>query len=1020
MVSQKHLFDKGMAHKLTGRNLSVSSGRVSYLHGYNGPSMTIDTACSSSLVCTHVATRLMEEGNLSSVRVGSAMISLSPEVVKCLAAASMTSEHGRSRTLDQQANGYGRGEATAFLSISRSANGQAIIESTAVNQDGRSAALTAPNGPSQIVLLDQLYNKSLIAPFDTCLHELHGTGTQLGDPIEINAIAKFHHLCMGKDIDRLPLNLAATKTIFGHSEPVAGCVGIYAIITQLTQLCCDPLLHLNQVSPHVTQALAKVSTQVTPHRCRAPLIQKNEQYISSISGFAFQGTNSSTLFRSNRHEGITVVGKSLQKLEFYKGVMRWFVGKTHPWIVPAISPELDQLWAVNHRTIEMSKMMEHRIFGNPLLPGMAIFRMMSDTIEMSCSYPGGSLVQLLAKSSISIPISLRQNIDLYLRFSADGSTVSTVGKSFFREEQFATGHCVRGSHVRYKDKLIKNRPPPYQINLLSSLKLVVSIGNLCVDDINHAANFPSIESMDASTHLAAYGECSTGVNVSIPVACDLQYMESGIMKSDIKDRVAICADDTSNECKRDYVISHDISHTMRLICLRSKQVHNQRNNQSVVSHIKHQYLINSYTRQTSPVSELPTVTIPRVNKNGFITSWSDELDKWVLSLSLLVQEYIRAHIRYRTTNFFLPDKKGKQLILGQMSVASNELRLQNQVTEYNQYGMGFSTHCQTSLAVSYSQRSQKSTEMNNFRCPHEPSPTIVIGGTKGIGLLFSEWAAQTIRTPSLPIHILGRAGFASGPICREAQAVSISSYNCSLLSDNNALVERLLTTNISKCTVFYSAGVTNDRYYMTSDLKSYRTTFAPKYVGLKALTVVLTPKTPLLSLISTSTMSIDIGNVGQGNYIAANSAMEIQSQNLLDFGMPSRSIRYGPWRGLGLLLMRENAMKALARMGLIAMTPFQGLQATIDFLTSKETASSIGILNTQNLPSKLSDHFQDRHGLPERFENKIQSPVKALRESDIVINDQSILYHTIHNILKDVLGLDHVSDDEPFFEVRTS
>ena len=141
----------------------------------------------------------------------------------------MLAEDGRCKTLNDTANGYARGEGCGTVLIGTNgpregqpfANIQAILRSTAVNQDGRSASLTAPNGPSQVKVMKQACREAGIKPGDISMVEMHGTGTGLGDPIEVGGLqetqgaGRLGVLCLG-----------AAKSNIAHLEGAAGIVGL--------------------------------------------------------------------------------------------------------------------------------------------------------------------------------------------------------------------------------------------------------------------------------------------------------------------------------------------------------------------------------------------------------------------------------------------------------------------------------------------------------------------------------------------------------------------------------------------------------------------------------------------------------------------------------------------------------------------------------------------------------------------------------------------------------------------------
>ncbi len=1027
-VAERHLNGQGVALRLTSRNFSIASGRISYFHGYTGPCMTIDTACSSSLVGVHVAGKILHDDRLQSVRVGSAMLSLSPDVVKCLASASMTSDHGRSRTLDIQANGYGRGEATAFLSISRGGDGMAVIKGSAMNQDGRSATLTAPNGPSQVNLLKSVYHNCGILPSDTNLHELHGTGTQLGDPIEVHALVTFQAAQKKAGQKDIPLYLSATKTVFGHSEPVAGSVGIHSLINQMDNYFRDPLLHLTQVSVHVSQALQKTPRAMIPSRTKGTHIMEQDTSYASVNAFAFQGTNASIILSSNH----APICESLIHKRFtgFNRSKQWFIDKYHPTSLPIFSGSMDEKWLVDIKGNQMSKMKDHNVFGKALLPGVAIFRFMLDVADLSYLDSQGKYISLL-RSSIHAPISLERDLELQITISRESSKICAwVGMAFGKHE-FASGYCGQISETFRMSKTENKDSAIYACLSGTECKdqrWGISIASLYCTDLVETINLPCIESIDASTHLAAYTECISGLGVSIPISCDALHIKpmhylSGRQKMEGS---ASCLDLDTIECKRDYILAYHPENFAQMQSLTSKRIQIKSKESSLVSYLSQEDQLISPVDILREMRNKSHPGIPQVNRGTIRVPKNEICGTWYLRLMMLLQEYIRTQMQTETLTFILPSTSERKLVEGQLRVASRELGLQSKVVQFNPNGTSMSHLYKTSTHMTASKVFETRATLQIPGSVLEGA-TVVVGGTNGIGLLYCQWAANYNVGRCFPIYALGKGGYIRGSTGHEASkaySLSISSYNCSSSSDNNALLSQLWgAMQGTKCSIFYSAGVTRDTYYMTSSVQSYRTTFSPKYGGYRALTGVITPRLPCLELFSTSSMAIDIANIGQANYIASNTSMEILSDTLRHCGLKSRFARFGPWKGLGLLYQKETTVDDLSRQGLVAMSPLQGIRAIINFLTSELANSSLGILKPQSNSSILWKAPPSPRKAQEGRKSPLSNAMVCSRaqseteDQDDMIN-QKELYIKIRTTIQEVLGVEHMSDDSPFFEVR--
>jgi 3-oxoacyl-(acyl-carrier-protein) synthase len=265
---------------------SVSSGRLSYLFNLSGSSVAVDTACSSSSVALHLAFREVMSGACDGGIASGVNAILSPRKTLMFNLSGMLSSDGRCKTLDASASGYVRSESCTTVLIQRSemAMSQYVIgyiAGTAVNQDGRSAGLTAPNGPAQErAIAGALVDASVIP--DTYAVSMHGTGTELGDPIELGAVIKLFR--------NASVSLVATKGALGHAETGAGLVGLAGLLEQQGDRALPPMVHLRALNSHVVSLTSQSSASIVVPRAWAPgNLQRND--IGGTSAFAFQGTN---------------------------------------------------------------------------------------------------------------------------------------------------------------------------------------------------------------------------------------------------------------------------------------------------------------------------------------------------------------------------------------------------------------------------------------------------------------------------------------------------------------------------------------------------------------------------------------------------------------------------------------------------------------------------------------------------------------------------------------------------------
>src|SRR5438093_2060099 len=204
----------------TGNLLSAAAGRLSYVLGLHGPSMAVDTACSSSLVALHLACQALRNHECQVALAGGVNLMLNPDVTANCCRGRMLAPDGRCKTFDAAADGYVRGEGCGVLVLKRLTDAQAagdrvlaLVRGSAVNQDGRSSGFTAPSELAQQAVIGKALKAAQISAADVGYLEAHGTGTALGDPVELHAAAA----AFGPDrpADR-PLVVGSVKTNIGH------------------------------------------------------------------------------------------------------------------------------------------------------------------------------------------------------------------------------------------------------------------------------------------------------------------------------------------------------------------------------------------------------------------------------------------------------------------------------------------------------------------------------------------------------------------------------------------------------------------------------------------------------------------------------------------------------------------------------------------------------------------------------------------------------------------------------------
>ena len=278
------------AYNATGNSLNVIAGRLSFTYGLEGPSKIIDTACSSSLVAIHDAIQALRTSECSFAIAGGVNVMVRPETFVMLCKAKMLSEDGYCKTFDAQADGYVRGEGCGVIILKRLSdalkdkdNILAVLKGSAVNQDGASSGLTVPRGPSQEAVIEQALDNARLKAEQVSYIEAHGTGTSLGDPIEVAALGNVY----GKAHEKKPFILGTVKTNIGHLESAAGIAGVIKVILSLQHKAIPQHLHFNTINPHIdlTSIHAKLPLQLTDWKTGTQL------RAAGVSSFGFSGTN---------------------------------------------------------------------------------------------------------------------------------------------------------------------------------------------------------------------------------------------------------------------------------------------------------------------------------------------------------------------------------------------------------------------------------------------------------------------------------------------------------------------------------------------------------------------------------------------------------------------------------------------------------------------------------------------------------------------------------------------------------
>ncbi|MGG4102530.1 SDR family NAD(P)-dependent oxidoreductase [Paenibacillus lautus] len=290
---------KGNPLALPGLPASIAN-RVSYFFNFHGPSMTIDTMCSSSLTAIHLASQSLLSGECKVSIAGGVNVSIHPNKYLYLSQGKFISGRGRCESFGEGGEGYVPGEGVGAVLLKPLSKAIAdrdqiygIIKATAINHGGKTNGYTVPNPKAQSSVIGRAFKKAGIEPRTISYMEAHGTGTSLGDPIEITGL---HNIFQEYTGDKQFCALGSAKSNIGHCESAAGIAGLTKVLLQLKYKQLVPSLHSRVLNPNIDFSQTPFVVQQELAEWKRPVLDLNgvrKEYprIAGISSFGAGGSN---------------------------------------------------------------------------------------------------------------------------------------------------------------------------------------------------------------------------------------------------------------------------------------------------------------------------------------------------------------------------------------------------------------------------------------------------------------------------------------------------------------------------------------------------------------------------------------------------------------------------------------------------------------------------------------------------------------------------------------------------------
>ena len=972
----------GSSLMATGHATSVAAGRLSFTYNLNGPSISIDTACSSGLVALQYAHSNLRIKNSDQALVAGVSAPMDAETTLLFAAAGMMATDGRCKTLDAKADGYVRSEGCLVMALKTIASHEgnndvlSVVAAAAVNQDGRSSSLTAPHGPSQQAVLTTASLECGSKPGNIEYFEIHGTGTSLGDPIEIGALCSV--VKRYKERPKPRAGIGTSKSQLGHAETVAGLFAVERLIGNMVHKKCPESLHVVQVNAHLISFLDEF--QLYRENATNICVAANGQLLAGASSFAFQGTNAHCILWQQNES----CPEKTTARRYFKGKRILHLSPPHHFLESVSLTGTVSVFATDLRQVKSSYLLDHIVYDRNLLPGVsmldgmlaAVRAMLSSVVDRDDTklFDGNFMIPFVLSNSeldmTSIAIDAKGEVS-FLRKGVLHPTNHCWAQVGFAMSEFDNRDlCPCNGHQKRRCLLFSHLLPQNK-NTFFSIGSVVPL----------YATRRAAPSFDATLHLASTGEQNTSTKAFIPSTVGIydcigtpgaKYWKGWAicrLPSAAKSELVSAAELREDNHASSFIIEGLVSLPFRaqghVPILKSfggnetsihlyEFVHHASSLDKVgeAVSLRGQLGLGSAVRMETEQVEFKISSCMMCDENfsrhissvlALVKSCTGGFLSTALPRSSIQQSPVGSMkssgaASYIASSAILPMLKTlnlerldcvESLVGGWFNdTSTSDKVLREPISSTSVLSDNSLVSVPRLRAITKSISSVPSADIIAAGCH---STFIITGASGSLGKKVAAWIVTGLRFAK--VLLLQRhtketdASFTNTPI----EVESISSN-----LDHDSL-DQSIQSGYACPVFFHCAGILWDGMVASQTAQAFRVTHTPKLAALRTMS-------PLLEIIATKTITLFssiaalFGNPGQANYSAANGTMDGWCSLARAAGLSTLSVQWGPWAGGG--MATQAIAKKVYRSGLSYISPESGLHSLAKCLSFD---SSLGL-----------------------------------------------------------------------------